>query len=120
MVEVPMFSGYLLCTHRTCLFCRRTHGGRGGEFCSLRRQECHRAGRSIRTIQLFVETGLPGESGPDDLIPGERVQVTFGPFAGCTGELLEVRNQRRFVVRIEFIRQALIITLPTGYLERIN
>ena len=120
MVEVPMFSGYLFVhTEPACFADVRMVEGvvnfvrSGGKNAIVPEDQ-------IRTIQLFVETGLPGESGPDDLIPGERVQVTFGPLAGCTGELLEVRNQRRFVVRIESIRQALIITLPTGYLERIN
>ena len=100
MVEVPMFSGYLLCTQNLPVL--QTYAWwKGGEFCSLGGRNAIVPEDQIRTIQLFVETGLPGESGPDDLIPGERVQVTFGPLAGCTGELLEVRNQRRFVVRIE-------------------
>jgi transcription antitermination factor NusG len=71
------------------------------------------------SIRHFIETGLPGQTGQDDFAPGEKVRVNFGALNGCEGELVEVKNEKQFIVRIEAINQVLMVSLPLGYLEKI-
>ncbi len=118
-VEVPLFNGYLFV---------HIHPD---QFTAVRMVEgvvnfVRSAGRNasipdeqMQTIRHFIETGLPGQTEQDDFAPGERVRVNFGALNGCEGELVEVKNEKQFIVRIEAINQVLMVSLPLGYLEKI-
>jgi transcriptional antiterminator NusG len=74
----------------------------------------------VEAIKKFLETGYPVETMPDDLQPGSKVRINFGPLKDIEGEITEIRNERHFIVRLEVINQVLIISLPASYLEKLN
>lgn len=119
-VEMPLFNGYLFVYVHP------------DEFTAVRMIEgvvnfVRSEGRhatipedQIQTIRHFIETGLPGQTGQDAFAPGEKVRVNFGALKGCEGELIDIRNEKQFVVRIDAIHQVLMVSLPMAYLEKLN
>jgi transcription antitermination factor NusG len=51
---------------------------------------------------------------------GRRVRVTYGPFSGWEGTLLEKQNSRRLVIMIEQIMKAVAINIDGADVEVIN
>lgn len=48
---------------------------------------------------------------------GQKVKVVAGLFHGMTGELVDVKNAKRFIVRFEELNKSIILNIPTVYLE---
>lgn len=74
----------------------------------------------IQTIQQFINSGIPVDAITDTFAPGEQVRITFGPLIGTIGELIDVRNEKQFAVRIALINQVVTLKIPAGYLERVR
>lgn len=56
----------------------------------------------------------------DNLVPGKRVKVTGGPFAGLEGEIQRVKKNRHVVVRIEGLCAVLLPFIHPNLLEEIG
>lgn len=120
LVELPLFSGYIFVQTSPSQFTevRMVEGVVGfvrsaSEYPSIPEEQ-------IAAIRHFLETGLPGDAVPDDFETGEMVRVHFGPLMGCEGELIEIRNEKHFIVRIEAIGQVLMVSIPAAYLEKVH
>lgn len=48
---------------------------------------------------------------------GEKVKVVVGVLHGMTGELVDVKNSKRFLVRFDQLGRSVILNIPTVYLE---
>ncbi len=48
---------------------------------------------------------------------GEKVNVVGGPFHGMTGELVDLKNSKRFIIRFDELNKSIILNIPTVYLE---
>lgn len=119
-VQVPLFNGYIFVRISPGAFTevRMVEGvvnfvSVEGKYATIRKEQ-------IDTIRTFIETGYFMESVEGDFAPGERVQITFGPLKDCEGELLDVRNEKYFVVRIDAINQILKVSVPASYLRKIH
>lgn len=117
-VEVPLFNGYLFVHIHPDQFTlvRMVEGvvnfvRSAGRHATIPEDQ-------IQTIRHFIETGLPGQTEQDAYSPGEKVRVNFGALKGCVGELVDIRNEKQFIVRIEAINQVLLVSLPMAYLEK--
>lgn len=73
----------------------------------------------IEAIKRFLREGYRFEP-IDYLVTGNRVKVTHGPLMGVEGKLLEIRNDRRFVISIEAIRQSIAVEIDPGLLRKID
>lgn len=118
LVEVPLFNGYMFVrvTPEEFTTVRMVEGvvnfvKMEGKYAILRDEQ-------LEAIRTFVATGLPVAAAPADFAPGTKVKVTFGPLKDFEGELVEVKNEKQFVVRLEAIHQVLLVNLPAAYLEK--
>lgn len=75
--------------------------------------------KQINDIRSFLESGLPVSSDTGFFEKGEQVVINFGPLKGCQGELIEIENEKHFIVRVEVINQILKISVPKSYLEKV-
>jgi transcription antitermination factor NusG len=66
----------------------------------------------LRRIYQLITTGAP-ITPEDRLAPGDPVEIIKGPFAGLAGEVLRRGKQLRFVVEVEFLRQAVSVELES-------
>ena len=48
---------------------------------------------------------------------GQKVKVVAGLLHGMTGELVDVKNSKRFIIRFEELNKSIILNIPTVYLE---
>ena len=60
------------------------------------------------------------EVSSENFAAGERVKINFGPMKDCEGELINIKNEKQFIVRLEMINQVLTVNVPSIYLEKIN
>lgn len=119
-VSVPLFNGYIFihCTPEMLTQVRMITGV--VNFIYLEGKPAIVPAKQIETIRRFLETGLPVEAAPDNFTPGEQVRITFGPLSGITGELLDMRNEKIFVLRVELINQVMLVQVPKEYLGRVS
>ena len=55
----------------------------------------------------------------DYFVTGDPVEVIQGPFIGTKGRLVEKRNEKRFVITIDAIRQSVPVEIDPGFLKKI-
>lgn len=118
-VQVPLFNGYLFLKTQPDEFAliKMVEGAvdlvrSEGRYAIIKEEV-------IYSIKKFIETGLHISSEPDVFRAGEMVKINFGPLKDCEGELIEIRNEKQFIVRMKVINQVLIISVPAQHLSRI-
>ncbi|MFI5172277.1 MAG: UpxY family transcription antiterminator [Chitinophagales bacterium] len=117
-VQVPLFNGYIFARIDPTQFTliRMIEGV--VNFVRHEKKHASVKDEQIESIQRFIQTGFHMESSPDIFTPGEKVKINFGPLKDLEGELIEIKNEKHFIVRLEVINQVLIVTVPPGYLEK--
>jgi len=71
----------------------------------------------IDTLKRVMDSDLEVECLPDDLRPGTRVRIIQGPLIGVEGELVQHVGKQKVALRIESIRQVMMVTLSPQMLE---
>ncbi len=119
IVQVPLFAGYIFVFADPGQFTgiRMTEGV--VNFVQVKGVQASVRNEQIDAIKKFLETGLPVESEPDHFEKGEKVRINFGPLKDCEGELIEIKNTKHFIVRVEVINQVLKVSVPAEYLEKV-
>ena len=67
---------------------------------------------------VTAEGKLPSQE--DYLVVGTPVVVTEGPFSGLTGVLTENRSRSRVVVKLDSLRQARGVSVPTEHVKSVR
>jgi transcription antitermination factor NusG len=76
--------------------------------------------KQIVDLQLLLANETDLELTDHRFAKGERVAVKAGPLKGFSGELVELRSQKKFILRIDHIGQTLIVQMPQAFLEPIG
>jgi transcription antitermination factor NusG len=71
----------------------------------------------IDTLKRVMDSDLEVECLPDDLQPGTQVRIVQGPLTGIEGEFVEYMGKQKVALRIEAIRQVMMVTLSPQVLE---
>lgn len=118
-VVVPLFNGYLFVYTSSDLFTliKMVEGvvdfvKTAGQYAVVREEQ-------VLSVKQFIETGFHIEAQPDQFEAGEKVKINFGPLKDVAGELIEIKNEKHFIVRIEVINQVLKASVPAQYLTKI-
>lgn len=106
LVEVPLFSGYVFFhgDGRVRHNAVRSYGAVrivtfDGRPAVVRDEEIENIKRILREF--------PSVEACPDVVVGDRVEIIGGPLTGLAGRIEEVRGERRFVVSIPSVHQAL-------------
>lgn len=118
-VQVPLFNGYLFLFTQPDEFTLVKMAEGVVDFVKSEGKYAILKDEQIESIQKFIETGLHISSEPDFFSAGENVKINFGPLKDCEGELIEIRNEKQFMVRLKVINQVLIISVPSQHLTKI-
>lgn len=118
IVQLPLFSGYIFVQLKPADYAivRMVEGL--VNFIYEDKKPAIVPAQDIDAIKLFLTTGLPVSAYPDTFETGEQVRINFGPLKGLTGELVDIENEKHFIVRIAIINQIVQLTLPKAYLEK--
>ncbi len=75
--------------------------------------------RDLRQIEQLIASGAP-LTVESRLVPGNRVRVKHGPFAGLEGTVLQRRGRTRLLVAVNFLQQGASVEVEDFYLEPIG
>jgi transcription antitermination factor NusG len=119
-VEEPLFRSYLFVriTEKERFKVLNTPGAVNyisfeGRMATVRDEEID----CIRRLTL-CEPGL--EAVTDHIEKGSPVNIRGGSLMGLQGELISYRSSQRVVIRVESIRQSILVTVPFGWIEPIK
>ena len=73
--------------------------------------------RQISQLQLLLATEADLELSEREFKTGEKVKVKAGPLMGLTGELVEFRSEKKFMIRLDYTGQVVMVQIPAVYLE---
>lgn len=70
----------------------------------------------VMAVQKLVDSGLELTIEPN-LIPGRRVNIVSGPFAGVQGELVHLKNQESLVVNVQLVSSSVRVEVDREAIE---
>lgn len=119
-VEVPLFNGYIF-THideSEVDIVRFTEGILNfvrfeGKPAFLRQEQVDKIKFLITNV-----SDLEIEEEKYSFLPGDRVEVQFGPLSGFHGEVVSYRGNKRVAIRIEQLGKVILVELPKAILVR--
>lgn len=53
----------------------------------------------------------------DNLEAGTPIEIIAGPMMGVTGELVDYRGEKRASIRVEYINQSILISIPSSFIS---
>jgi len=74
--------------------------------------------RQIDTLKAITGSGVEMECLPDTFQPGTRVMVNAGPLAGLEGELINLANKKKVIIRIDHLNQVITLSISPAMIER--
>jgi transcription antitermination factor NusG len=76
--------------------------------------------RQINILKVITGANMEVECIPDTFQPGVRVRVNAGPLQGFMGELVNVSNKNKVIVRIDHLNQVLKLTISPLLIEMVK
>ncbi len=73
----------------------------------------------LRQIRRLIASGAP-LTVESRLVPGNRVRVKHGPFAGLEGTVVQRRGKARLLVAVNFLQQGASVEVDDFYLDSIG
>lgn len=113
VLEVPLFPGYVFVQPRVDQFekIRYIPGSCGLVF--IGNKPAPMPERELEAVRILVRSGA--QLSPDPrLIPGQRVQVTAGPFMGIQGELIRLKSQERLVINAHLLTSSVSVEVDSN------
>ena len=71
----------------------------------------------IDLLKAIIASEIEAECLPDTFQPGIQVKVTAGPLAGITGELINILNKKRVIIRIDQLNQVMMLSISPEQIE---
>jgi len=75
--------------------------------------------KQIDNLRLLIDSNSKIEVTSEKFEKGDNVEVTTGSLRGLTGELIKAKGRKKVIVRIEELRQNIIVTIPVTFLRKI-
>ncbi|MFZ4521226.1 MAG: UpxY family transcription antiterminator [Bacteroidales bacterium] len=76
--------------------------------------------RQIDILKVISGSGLEADCLPDTFKPGKKVRVIAGPLRGFTGELVNISNRKKVIIRIDHLNQVISLTISPMLLEMVS
>lgn len=76
--------------------------------------------QQIDYVKRLIANEIPLEPLPSDIKPGDRIRVVRGPLREMEGWLVDFQGQRKVMIHIDGVDQALGATLPIGDVEKVK
>lgn len=70
----------------------------------------------INNIRLISKSGEEVEVSDEHFQPGQKLAIVQGPLTGLSCELVQYEKVKRLLVRMDFLKRNILLTLPAGYL----
>jgi len=119
LVEKPLLSSYVFVkvVPKEFPLVYRTPGV--VKFISFEGQPVPIPQKQIDNLRLLIDSNAKIEVTSDKFEKGDNVEVTTGSLRGLTGELIKAKGRKKVIVRIEELKQNIIVTIPVTFLRKI-
>lgn len=108
VVALPLFPGYVFVRPTVDQFENIRHiRGACGLVLSGTRPATMQDG-DLDAVKILVDSGAELRVDPQ-LMPGQRVKIVSGPFAGACGELVRARSRERLVINVEWLASSVSV-----------
>ncbi|MCX6267593.1 MAG: UpxY family transcription antiterminator [Bacteroidetes bacterium] len=67
--------------------------------------------RQIQTLKVITGSDVNVECLPDTFQPGIQVTVNAGPLQGLSGELVNIKNKKKVIIRIDHLNQVITLSI---------
>ena len=74
--------------------------------------------RQIETLKVISGSDVAVECLPDTFKPGIKVRVIAGPLQGLSGELINISNKKKVIVRIDHLNQVVTLSISPLLIEK--
>lgn len=71
----------------------------------------------IQILKNVEESKFNVEITIEQLKPGQKVEVTGGPLQGTRGELIKLRGKKRVLLRIDYLKESMLVDIAPEYLQ---
>jgi transcriptional antiterminator RfaH len=75
--------------------------------------------KQIDNLRLLIDSNAKIEVSSEKFEKGDNVEVITGSLRGLTGELIKAKGRKKVIVRIEELKQNIIVTIPVTFLRKI-
>jgi transcription antitermination factor NusG len=75
--------------------------------------------KQIDNLRLLIDSNAKIEVTSEKYEKGDHVEVMTGSLRGLTGELIKAKGRKKVIVRIEELKQNIIVTIPVTFLRKI-
>jgi transcriptional antiterminator RfaH len=75
--------------------------------------------KQIDNLRLLIDSNAEIEVSSEKFEKGDNVEVITGSLIGLTGELIKAGGRKKVIIRIEELKQNLIVTIPVTFLRKI-
>ena len=108
VVERPLFPGYVFVQPRVEQFekIRYIRGSCGFVFAGTKPATMPQS--DLDAVRVLVDSGA-ALTVATDLVPGQRVRVVSGPFAGASGELVRIKSRDRLVINAQALNSSVSV-----------
>lgn len=76
--------------------------------------------RQIEILKIITGSDVEVDCLPDTFQPGIKVMVNAGPLTGLTGELVNISNKKRVIIRIDQLNQVITLSISPLLIEKVK
>ncbi len=76
--------------------------------------------RQIDILKAITGSDVEVDCLPDTFLPGIQVWVNAGPLQGMKGELVNISNKKRVIVRIDHLNQVITLSISPMLIEKVR
>jgi len=119
LIEKPLLSSYVFVkvVPKAFPLVYRTPGV--VKFVSFEGQPVPIPQKQIDNLRLLIDSNAEIEVTSDKFEKGDNVEVVTGSLRGLTGELIKAKGRKKVIVRIEELKQNIIVTIPVTFLRKL-
>jgi transcriptional antiterminator RfaH len=75
--------------------------------------------KQIDNLRLLIDSNAKIEVSSEKFEKGDNVEVITGALMGLTGELIKAKGRKKVIIRIEELKQNIILTIPVTFLRKL-
>jgi transcriptional antiterminator RfaH len=120
IIEIPLFPSYLFVNVSNKNYFSALNIQGAARFIYFEGKAATISEKQIDTIKLFLNQNIPVEVTSGNVPPGSKVKIVSGALMGIEAEITNYLNKEVVVLRLDGIRQNMLVHIPSNFLEVIN
>lgn len=119
-IDVPLFSGYVFVRISMLEFGMVYLANGFVKFVSLNGKPSIVPDDQVEAVKRIVDTYGRDVEVVDGNCLGMQAEITAGPLMGLRGEVIQLKNLKSFVVKVDGLEKVLSVRVPAGYVRILN